>query len=255
MSIVWQKTIGGSHYEVRSAGRTRRLYTNGVFHSQYHPDRPLAGGIWDLLWLPALFRPPGRVRRVLLLGVGGGAAIHALHRHVRPGEIVGVELNPVHLQVARRFFGVTDNLARLVQGDAVRWLQAYHGPRFDMIIDDLFGEENGEPVRAVPADGGWCRTLLRHLDPNGMLVMNHMGNHELDAGACRATAPLARRFASVYRLSLPAYENVIGVFLRNEGSRRVFNANLASLLVDVKKKTGLQLRRVTGTGPAGNRQA
>lgn len=244
MAIVWQQTVGGSHYQVRSAGRTRRLYTNGVFHSQYHPDRALAGGIWDLLWLPALFRPPGRIRRVLLLGVGGGAVIHALQRHVRPVEIVGVERNPVHLQVARRFFGVTDRLARLVQGDAVHWLQDYHGPSFDMIIDDLFGEENGEPVRAVPASGGWCRTLLRHLDRNGILVMNHMGYPELDASGCVATARLARRFESVYRLSLPAYENAIGVFLRSEGSRRVFTANLATLPGDVKKQTGLRIRRL-----------
>lgn len=244
MAIVWQQTIDGTCYEVRSAGQTRRLYTDGVFHSQYHPARNLAGGIWDLLWLPALFNSHDRIRRVLVLGVGGGTVINQLLRHVQPEEIIGVELNHVHLQVARRFFGVSKKVATLVQADAVQWMKNYSGPPFDMIIDDLFGEENGEPVRAVTANSAWCRLLLRHLDPAGMLVMNFIGVGELGESACLAIPGIAQRFRSVYRLSLPGYENAIGVFARPRLSLREINKNISSLPGDIKGKTGYRIRRI-----------
>ncbi len=149
MAVLWEKRVNGVSYEVRTAGRTRRLYSDGVFHSQYNPARPVTGHVWDLLMIPAFFHAPGSVRRVLVLGVGGGAVIALLQRFVAPRAMVGVELNPLHLFVARRFFGITQRSVHLVRADARTWIRDYDGPPFDMIIDDLFGEQNGEPVRAV----------------------------------------------------------------------------------------------------------
>jgi len=60
---------------VRSAGYSLRLYTDGVFHTQYNPGNPLTGHIWDLLMLPAFFYEPDTIKRVLVLGVGGVASI------------------------------------------------------------------------------------------------------------------------------------------------------------------------------------
>ncbi|MEJ2060857.1 MAG: class I SAM-dependent methyltransferase, partial [Gammaproteobacteria bacterium] len=101
MAVLWEKRSGGRHYEVRGAGATRRLYTDGVFHSQFSPRRPLTGSIWDLLLLPAYFHDPSDIRRVLVLGVGGGTVIRQFQHFIAPECIEGVELNPVHLTVAR----------------------------------------------------------------------------------------------------------------------------------------------------------
>ena len=49
MAIVWQDTRDGTHYQVRTAGKTLRLYTDGVLHSQYNPVKRLTGSVWDLL--------------------------------------------------------------------------------------------------------------------------------------------------------------------------------------------------------------
>ena len=73
MALVWEKRVGHNHYQVRTHGATVRLYSNGVFHSQWNPRDPLKGSLWELLLLPAFFLPHGQVQRVLLLGVGGGA--------------------------------------------------------------------------------------------------------------------------------------------------------------------------------------
>ena len=95
-----------------------RLYNNGVLHSQFSERCPATGSVWDLLWLPALFRVSGMPRRVLLLGAGAGTVIRQLTTVFGPLEITAVENDPIHLQVARDHFGVTDSMATLELADA-----------------------------------------------------------------------------------------------------------------------------------------
>ena len=244
MAILWKKQTQDTCYEVRTAGRSRRLYTYGVFHSQYHPDRAHSGGVWDLLVIPAFFKPPGRVRRVLLLGVGGGSVIHLLRQFVEPIEIIGIEINKTHLQIARQFFGIKNHMATLHHADAVKWLQAYEGPPFDFIIDDLFGNDDNSQ-RAVPADKQWCKTLLRHLNKNGTLVMNFIGKKALKQSACVAEPSISRYFKSTFQLSLPAYENAIGVFLGSPSSNTLLRENLHNIPEFSPKAIDFELRTLT----------
>jgi spermidine synthase len=228
MALLWHKQIGDTLYEVRTAGRSRRLYTNGVFHSQYHPERAHSGGVWDLLTVPAFFKPSGRVQRVLLLGVGGGSVIHLLRHFVAPSEIVGVELSQTHLQIAKKFFGIKKSMASLHHADAVEWLTNYEGPPFDMIIDDLFGNDAGTE-RAVPADSPWCKTLLQNLSHNGILVMNFIGHKALRNSACFTDPAIARHIKSAFQLSLPAYENTIGVFCAAPANSKTLRQRLDAI--------------------------
>jgi spermidine synthase len=213
MAVIWTKTIKERHFEVRRAGRSVRLYTNGVFHSQYNPATPVTGTVWNLLVLPALFRPAGAVTRVLILGVGGGAVIRLLHDLIRPVQIIAVELDPIHLYVARRFFGITRHRADLVESDAVDWLHGYKGEKFDLIIDDLFGESEGEPVRTVEACRAWLETLSQNLSDDGVLVMNFVSPRTLREASRTMQQAIPTRFASNFRLSLPGYENAVGAWV------------------------------------------
>ena len=221
MAILWQRRTGGHHYQVRQAGLTRRLYTDGIFHTQYRPDRVLGGGYWDLLSLPALMAPEGSVQRVLLLGVGGGAVIHSLRALVKPSHITGVELNPVHVQIMKRFFGVGGkglggkglglDLQIMDARDFVRNFSSKKGKveKFDLIIEDLYFERNGGAVRAVVMDKAWMKALRRCLQPQGMLVCNFANPRQF-----RDASKLEFNWQSVFALTLPAYENCIGVFTR-----------------------------------------
>jgi len=214
MAVLWQKCVQGTQYEVRTAGRSLRLYTDGVFHSQYNPARPLTHGVWDLLMLPALYYPAGEIKRVLVLGVGGGAVIKLLHHFIAPDEIFGIELNPMHLKIAQRFFGINTELASLHEADAIQWLKTYKGPAFDMIIDDLFGEQEGEPQRVVELDHDWCATLHKHTTRHGVVVVNSMSPYELRQSAFMKNQRLAKQYSSKIQLSLPIYENAVGAFFK-----------------------------------------
>lgn len=172
MAILWQKLHDNVRYEVRSHGRTLRLYANGVQHSEYHPERLVTGSVWDLLWLPGLMLPPGQVRRVLVLGLGGGSLIPPLHRLLEPEEIVAVDMDAFHVDVARRFFRVGDFGVECHCDDAVHFAETYSGEPFDLVIEDLFAPEDRTVSRAVPATGRWFGQLSRLVAPGGALVMN-----------------------------------------------------------------------------------
>lgn len=238
MAIVWQKTVDNIDYQVRSAGNTKRLYTDGVFHSQYNSKKPVTGSVWDLLLLPAFFHPLGKLRRVLVLGVGGGAVVNQLNDFLSPESIDAVELNPVHLRIARRFFGVDRANVNLHQADAVEWLKSYRGPKFDLIIDDLFGEEAGEPCRAVAAEKTWCQLLRRNLSTDGTLVMN------FDTPAGRRNSYWhdneSHRWSKYFEFSTPLYSNSVGVWTRqvSENLASRFRANLCQFSdLDANKKS------------------
>ncbi len=201
MAVIWQRRVNGHHYEVRSAGRSRRLYTDGIFHSQFNPRTVMSGATWDLLTLPAFLRSAG-VHRVLLLGLGGGAVARQLLHFFPQAEITGVDLDAVHLSVARRFFGLSRTGVRLVQADARKFVSDCRGARFDCVIDDLFGGQDGDPRRAVPFDHDWRGALTRLLVPGGVLVANFTDSESACAAAGFAGVPLLKLVAT-----LPRYDN------------------------------------------------
>jgi len=192
-----------------------RLYTNGVLHTQYHPDYVFGGGVWDLLGLPALWRAGSRFSGILLLGLGGGAVVRQLHELIDWERFVAIERNPVHLDIARRFFGLDRVPAELLELDAATWIKAYRGARFDLIIDDLFSDHLGEAKRAVRFSRSWYASLRRLLSENGMLVVNFADSRDL-AYRLRGIAGRGRDFKRVYRLTVPAYGNAVAVFVRGE---------------------------------------
>jgi len=254
MAILWQTQKQGINYEVRSAGRTRRLYTDGVFHSQYNHSRPVTGSVWDLLLLPVFFHPMNTVKRVLVLGVGGGAVINQINHFLSPPEIVGVELNATHLYIAKRFFAVRAKNLELIQANAITWLEQYGGEKFDIIIDDLFGEVDGEPSRAVAADRQWCQLLSRHLQPDGTLVMNFDTPRARQTSYWwqqRRSAEVIKRWRSSFELSTKLYSNSVGVWTGQESNNlsRRFKENLREFkALDQRRadcKLSFSLRKLT----------
>ncbi|WP_237064697.1 class I SAM-dependent methyltransferase [Microbulbifer guangxiensis] len=217
MALVWQLQAGDTRYEVRRHGASVRLYSNGVFHSQWNERDPLKGSLWELLFLPTFFLPPERVRSVLLLGVGGGALIRLLQRFVAPDMVMGVDLDPVHLAVARDHFGVRST--ELVCADArtfvAEYLQDPRRPGFDLVIDDLFGHGSGEAERAVIADKAWCQQLLQLArgsdgtgERPGVIIANFGSRSELLGSAWRS-ADIREQLGGNWTAQLPGYENCV----------------------------------------------
>ncbi|MCH1550944.1 MAG: hypothetical protein L7T19_07255 [Pseudomonadales bacterium] len=212
MAIVWSYSTEEDYYEVRTAGASVRLYRNGVHHSQWNPKRPLSGSVWDLLALPALYRKLGTVRTVCVLGFGAGAVAGVLQAVASPDSITGVELDPMHLSIADGFFDCVEG-CELVAGDAVEWVQEQDGVSvYDLIIDDLYAEEKGLPIRCAPLDLDWFNCLAKLVRPGGMLALNLVEPEKIPHLPPMKEKSLRDRFKHRLVFSLAGYENRVVVF-------------------------------------------
>jgi len=207
MALVWSHTTEEDHYELRSAGATLRLYRNGVNHSQWNPNRPLGGSIWDLITLPALHRPVGSLKDVLMLGFGAGSVGRQLQELARVQRMVGVELDPIHLSIAEGFFECDASCFELISADAVEWVAASQEASYDLIIDDLYGEEAGVPERYAPTDSAWFRQLADRLRVGGLLVLNTIEPDRIQHLPLLRDRGLKKRFPYKIAYQIEGYEN------------------------------------------------
>ena len=217
MAIIFQRKTREKVYEVRSAGQSLRLYTNGVFHTQWNPRVPFKGQVWDLMALPALLMPEGPLR-VLVLGVGGGAVIQQIHTLNHCAHITGVDIDAKHLQIAKKYFGVKGKGVRLVHADAVAWVKDAAPDQFDYIVDDLFGESSEDPTlptRAVPLSPQWLGQLKRIGTQNSVIVTNSESLKHIKKAALGYWG--RSKPSGFVTLQVPRYENAMGVFTMQPG--------------------------------------
>lgn len=229
MAVIFTKTKGDNKFEVRTAGASVRLYSNGVLHSQYNPNKPISGAIWDLLVLPGFFlkHPP---KKVLVLGLGGGSVIHLI-RHFFPScDIHCVELEKQHIHIAKRYFKIPDDIT-VIHGDAYQYL-ANTSVKYDWILDDVFQHISGEPERDVPFEDIF--SLYENvLVKDSVLSMNTIGVSQL-----KQLREHKRAFQQSYVMRHPLYDNAIVTFTKNGRSKADFFAALSQFQeLDTSRKT------------------
>jgi len=126
----------------------------------------------------------------LFVGVGGGTQPLLLSSRARPRWVTVVERDPVILQVARQYFGLTRlQRAEFLCGDiehVLPWLESA-GRRFDFIMEDATYADTLD--RALPI----ALRLAGLLGKRGAFVLNrHARNH-----AAETAAALRQGFARV----------------------------------------------------------
>ena len=177
MAIKWSYKNTYNSYRVVQAGNSIRLYRNNVLHSQWNEKNPVSGKLWDLFLVSSL-GVKNSLSSVLVLGAGGGAVINLLHHYYPEAYINAIDLDEIHLDVAKKFFKVNKRKCNLINDDSEAWLRNYSGPKFDLIIDDVFNEEDKIPYRSIDNKSSWINILLKNLTKNGVLVFNFADKKE-----------------------------------------------------------------------------
>jgi len=101
MSIKWRYKNNEASYRVVEAGKSVRLYRNNVLHSQWNPNNPVSGKLWDLFLISALGLNM-KVSDVLVLGAGGGSIINLIHHYFPQANIQAIDIDRIHLKVAKK---------------------------------------------------------------------------------------------------------------------------------------------------------
>ena len=188
----------GSKVVMRRGARELRI--DGTFASYWEPGRVATGSVWDAVAAPILALPPARRRSLLLLGLGGGSAARLARALAPRARVVGVEIDPEVVRLARRHFELDRLGLEVVVADARRYVARARG-RFDVILEDIFvgaGRDVHKPDW-LPLPG--LATAASRLAPGGILVSNTLDETPAVARALR------ERFAGLLRIEIAGYDN------------------------------------------------
>jgi spermidine synthase len=147
------------------------------------------------------FREPGRV---LIIGLGGGSIAESYHR--AGWKVDAVELDPLVIMVAFRYFGMDSADARVFRMDGRRFLTISQST-YDVIVLDAFGSSS-IPFHLVTSE--MFSLAAAHLAPDGILAANVQAVGWHDSIVRSVAATLETQFPHV--LALPTMEppNALG---------------------------------------------
>lgn len=117
----------------------RRLVAAGFTQSRSLNKNGLTGSYWDgfVHNLPKLTLDD----RILILGLGGGTIAKLLTNKYGNIAIDGVEIDPLMVELGRKYLGFTEKNVNVILGDALKFLKETRY-KYDIVCVDLFA--NGD---------------------------------------------------------------------------------------------------------------
>lgn len=160
-------------------------------------------------------------KRVLVIGMGGGTFTRMVRKHVKAARTDAVEIDPVVVEVAERYFSLEqDARTRVHVTDGAAFLASAR-TKYDVIFLDAY---DGEDVPAHLATDAFFALVKQRLAPGGVAVMNLAVEDEEIAG--RIFGRWQRAFsAACLRVREPKWGNVLAF-----GRHRPFPTSPTTLL-------------------------
>jgi len=152
--------------------RWLRLNEGEGIHSVWRPGPGLSEGIWDYFLLAPYFTSYPRestAQSLLVIGLAGGTVPTLYSRAFGPMRMVGVELDPAIIDVAYRYFGLSDlPFLETVATDGRLYL-TLTDEKFDVIAVDAYRPPY-IPFHLTTIE--FFRQTRSHLSPNGVVAVN-----------------------------------------------------------------------------------
>lgn len=142
------------------------------------------------------------IKRVLMIGLGGGSLLRFMQQYYPQVAVDTVELDPVVADVARNYFFVREGpLTPIHVADGRSFVETTTA-RYDLVIVDAFNADSDIPRQLTSIE--FLRILKKRLAPGGVVVTNFINNE--DAVYHSITATYRAAFAHVRRFNLLKYD-------------------------------------------------
>jgi spermidine synthase len=177
-----------SRVSVTAPGTLLSPYAHGMFASYLYQPHP---------------------RRVLIVGLGGGAMVRFLTHHEPQVQIDAVEIDPAVVRLADQYFGVrSGGNVRVHTADAVKFVESTTD-RYDLILMDAFLRPSGDTdTTGVPTrlkTLAFLGRLKQALAPGGVVAFN-VNEH---ASMADDIASVATAFGKVAVYRCPPSDNKV----------------------------------------------
>ena len=213
-TLLAERESAYNYIQVVQVGNETQLVLNeglGV-HSIYNPQQILTDGPWDYFMIAPYFNnppfTPEQVKRVAVIGLGGGTAVREFNAAYGPIPIDGVELDGTIVNLARQYFDMNEpNLHVIVQDG--RYFLDTTPQKYDIVAIDAY-QQPYVPFQLTTQE--FFQTVRAHLTPTGVAVIN-AGRTGSDFRLVEALAQTMRSvFPNVYIIDTARFTNsmVIG---------------------------------------------
>jgi len=160
-----------------------------------------SGGLVEKLWDKGLKEVPRRqgtkVKKVLVLGLGGGTVAKLIQEKFPDCSMIGIEIDPRVIELGRKYFGLGEipnleidigNAIDLIHNSSL-WL---HHSNFDLIIVDLYlGQEF--PKEAERDE--FLKGLKKVMAKDGLVIFNRLYfNKEHQSAAAQFVTKAQKHF-------------------------------------------------------------
>jgi len=127
------------------------------------------------MWRQAIRRVPRTgVKRILVLGLGGGGCVAALEKRYPRARITAIEWDPVMVEAADRM-RMYGRRPEILVGDAREVLPKLQG-KFDLVLGDIF--QGSQPAQAF-READFFKTVSAKLGREGYFILNSFRNPEI----------------------------------------------------------------------------
>lgn len=174
--VVFQATSPYHHVRVVDRQGVRILSFDGTMETRMSLQNPLAGhfSYIEFFHVPLLMKPDAT--KVLTIGLGGGSVQRAYQAYHPQVEVHTVELDPVVVQVAKTYFGVTDTPKHRIRvGDGRVYLRRTQ-ETYDAIVMDAYSKSRyGSFIPYHLATKEFFELASERMSDDGVLAYNVMG--------------------------------------------------------------------------------
>ena len=159
-------TSKGQVYEINFENGYKVLNSQNANYSYGSLHQIMQKGIFESL---KIIKP----QRILMLGLGGGSAVEILSKKCAwPFQIKAIEFDEDLVKFAHEEFNIGRyKMLNIEIADAFEWIQKASEDGYDLIIDDLFIDDQ-VPEPCFELD--YLKTVSKQLTPQGIYFRNMM---------------------------------------------------------------------------------
>lgn len=177
------------------------------------------GGLVHDVWDPILKKHHvERNKRWLILGLAAGTLAEIISQKYHPSAIVGVEVDPVMLELAKKYFRLYQiPELQVINQDAQKFVEGKQ--KFDYIFVDMY---LGDKVPGFVYSSLFLEKVHRMLEPEGKVFINHLFyDDQKQAHAKMLTEKVQRIFPDTSLSRVLTNLIIVGTGNSHTGSKRV----------------------------------
>jgi len=251
-AVEYETTSKYSRIRIRKTGDVRSLIfvrDSGleVIETQMDLKKPgtLRIPYTRTMFASYLFRP--KQKRVLIVGLGGGAMVRFLQKHDSELKIEAVEIDPEIVRIAKKYFGVSSGKnTTIITDDAFRFLDKTDN-RYDVIYMDAFlkptakTDATGVPLRLKTLK--FYKSLHEKLTDDGLVVFNLNKHRRIG----RDIAVIRRGFPQFYLFRVPGTAGLVAVASMNRKRASSLQLKTNAVTLDKRLRTNFTFQGLLKT--------